>query len=171
MGLSFHVSSAIVTLHTFDRTRPLKIFAFTSLFRQSIKFHLCCSLGSSSLRLKLPLLCIELIKLMLLNVAAKATCTTLRILVISFLRIWISIRSLIALLRFYEFSFLLVASISLLLGAYLPFLFVAFQKLMLLNFIDWIIAILINILLCGANWLIIFNQNCLSVDTIPLLTT
>ena len=108
---------------------------------------------------------------MLLNVAAKATGTTLRILVISFLKIRISIRSLIALLRFYEFPFLLVASISLLLVAPLPLFLVAFQKLMLLNFIDGIIAILINILLCGANWLIIFNQNCLSVNTVPLLAT
>lgn len=90
---------------------------------------------------------------MFLNITAKATCTTLRVILI-FLWVWATIRPLIALLG---------------LGKLL-LLFITSQKLMLLNFIYGIVTVLINILSCGADSLIIFNQNCLSVDTVPLLT-
>ena len=90
---------------------------------------------------------------MILYITTKSTCTTLRVFVICLLWIRVAIRSLITLLGLCDLTISLIT----------------FKKLMFLYFVYRVVAILINILFCCADWLIIFNQNCLSVDTILLL--
>lgn len=111
--LSLQEARAISALDTLDGTAPLEVSALTLLLRELVEFHLRGSLRPRHLRLELPLMHIQLVELVLLNVSAETTRAASRV-------VLVALAGLKTLLRFCE----------------LPLLFVAFQKLVLLDLVD-----------------------------------
>jgi len=158
-------------------TTFLNLVAQVTRFRQLVLLQMRSSLRSGHLSLKVPFLEVHFIKLVIRNIPTQTTATALGIisrpipiihealgLLTSSDGALVAPKPLlfpVRLLHLLAFGVLVTV-------AALPFLFllIALQELVLLNLVNRVVAILLHLLSVRPVRLIIFNQNCLSLNCI-----